>query len=68
MYTVIMTGLLLFPWSLLGVSVVGALAHRMGRAGKALPRRSTEESSRSLSPGSGKEVITTALTAVLGQP
>jgi len=28
MYEAVMTGLLLFPWILLGVSVVGALAHR----------------------------------------
>jgi hypothetical protein len=28
MYATVMTGLLLFPWILLGVSVVGALLHR----------------------------------------
>lgn len=58
MYTVVMTGLLLFPWTLLGVSVLGALAHRLGRTGKALPRRSMEEPSRDASSCSSREIVT----------
>ena len=68
MYAIVMTGLLLFPWTLLGVSIVGALAHRLGRTGKALPRRAKEKSSHRSLPGSGSEIVTTVPTVVLGQP
>jgi hypothetical protein len=32
MYTVIVAGILLFPWTIVGVSIVGWLAHRKGLA------------------------------------
>lgn len=32
MYTAIVAGILLFPWTIVGVSIVGWLAHRKGLA------------------------------------